>query len=115
TARTERVFATIARLECYRGHLLNWYDTQTLRPLPPAYVSTVDSGNLAGCLLALRQGYLALRDRPIVSPQALAGLQDTLALAEEYLPADDAAIQRQVAALGHVLLAAPATVGDYRR
>ena len=40
-------------LERFEGHLLNWYDTRTLAPLPPAYVSTVDSGNLAGALLTL--------------------------------------------------------------
>lgn len=115
TVRTERVLATLARLECYRGHLLNWYDTQTLDPLPPAYVSTVDSGNLAGHLLTLRQGYLALRDRPIIGPQALAGLQDTLALFADHVPADDAATQRQIAALAERLSATPATLGGYRQ
>ncbi len=44
------------RLERQRGHLLNWYDTQTLTPLPPRYISTVDSGNLAASLLTLSQG-----------------------------------------------------------
>ena len=78
TARTEQVFATLGQLEQYRGHLLNWYDTTTLRPLPPAYVSAVDSGNLAGALLTLRQGYLGLRERPLIGPAALAGLRDTL-------------------------------------
>ena len=46
-----------------QGHFYNWYDTQTLQPLPPLYVSTVDSGNLAGHLLTLRPGLLALRRR----------------------------------------------------
>jgi cyclic beta-1,2-glucan synthetase len=46
---------TIDRLPRHRGHLLNWYDTQTLQILPPAYVSTVDSGNLAGLLIAVAQ------------------------------------------------------------
>ena len=40
----------------YKGHLYNWYDTETLQILPPRYISSVDSGNLAGHLLALRQG-----------------------------------------------------------
>ena len=44
------------KLERYRGHFYNWYDTQSLKPLPPLYVSTVDSGNLAGHLLTLRPG-----------------------------------------------------------
>src|SRR5439155_16416856 len=51
--RVGRTFDTLDRLERYRGHFLNWYETTTLHPLPPAYVSTVDSGNLLACLLAL--------------------------------------------------------------
>ena len=51
--RTERVFATLERLDHYRGHLLNWYDTVSLQPLQPAYISTADSGNFAAALLAL--------------------------------------------------------------
>jgi cyclic beta-1,2-glucan synthetase len=51
--RCERTLATLAGLERHRGHFLNWYDTQTLRPLTPAYVSAVDSGNLCGHLIAL--------------------------------------------------------------
>jgi hypothetical protein len=47
------------QLERYRGHFLNWYDTLSLQPLPPRYVSAVDSGNLAGHLLVLRAGLLA--------------------------------------------------------
>lgn len=47
---------TTAQLEKWHGHLLNWYDTQTLRPLNPRYVSTVDSGNLCACLIALSGG-----------------------------------------------------------
>jgi cyclic beta-1,2-glucan synthetase len=46
--RTEQTLTTMARLERYRGHFYNWYDTRTLKPLPPLYVSSVDSGNLAG-------------------------------------------------------------------
>ena len=57
----------MASLERYRGHFYNWYDTQTLQPLLPMYVSTVDSGNLAAHLLTLRAGLLALPDQPIVA------------------------------------------------
>jgi cellobiose phosphorylase len=113
TARTERALDAIGRLERYRGHLLNWYDTQTLRPLPPAYVSTVDSGNLAGALIALRQGYLALRDAPLVGPQAIAGLEDTLALLERELDEAPAA-RRAVAELTGLLRSVPASIGGYR-
>ncbi len=57
--RVDATLTTVERLERFEGHLLNWYDTRTLAPLPPAYVSTVDSGNLAGALLTLSVG---LRD-----------------------------------------------------
>tara|TARA_R110001599_G_scaffold353556_1_gene593769 strand:+ start:2007 stop:10673 length:8667 start_codon:yes stop_codon:yes gene_type:complete len=76
--RTAQTLDTMAGLERYRGHFYNWYDTQSLRPLPPAYISTVDSGNLAGHLLTLRPGLLALIDRPILEPRWLEGLSDTL-------------------------------------
>ncbi|MDQ5847380.1 MAG: hypothetical protein M3544_00225, partial [Pseudomonadota bacterium] len=59
--RTARTLGTMQRLERFRGHFYNWYDTRTLMPLPPLYVSSVDSGNLAMHLLTLRQGLLALR------------------------------------------------------
>ena len=51
--RTDKTLATMERLERYRGHLYNWYDTRTLKPLRPLYVSSVDSGNLAGALAHL--------------------------------------------------------------
>ncbi|HEX9800555.1 MAG TPA: glucoamylase family protein [Thermoanaerobaculia bacterium] len=54
--RLEGALDTVEALERYEGHLLNWYDTQSLAPLAPRYVSTVDSGNLAGALLALAAG-----------------------------------------------------------
>ena len=52
----ERLLASCERMPKWRGHLYNWYDTRTLRPLEPRYVSTVDSGNLAACLGAARRG-----------------------------------------------------------
>ena len=54
--RIETTFDTVDGLERFEGHLLNWYDTRSLAPLPPAYVSTVDSGNLAAALLTLAVG-----------------------------------------------------------
>jgi len=78
--RTANALASMAGLERHRGHFYNWYDTQTLRPMHPAYVSTVDSGNLAGHLLTLRPGLLALLDQPILSPRILEGLSDTLGI-----------------------------------
>jgi cyclic beta-1,2-glucan synthetase len=57
--RLEATLDTLDRLQRHRGHFLNWYDTQTCAPLPPHYVSTVDSGNLGGHLLAVGQACLA--------------------------------------------------------
>ncbi|MDP9199234.1 MAG: cyclic beta 1-2 glucan synthetase [Pseudomonadota bacterium] len=84
--RTDATFRTMAGLVRYRGHFFNWYDTRTLLPLPPRYVSSVDSGNLAGLLLTLRAGLLALPDEPVVGPRTFGGLADTLALLAEALP-----------------------------
>ena len=76
--RTDKAIATMERLERYRGHFYNWYDTRTLKPLRPLYVSSVDSGNLAGALAILRAGLQELNGQPVVSPRVLAGLRDTL-------------------------------------
>ncbi len=54
--RLNQTLSTVERLEKYRGHLLNWYDTRTLRPMKPVYVSSVDSGNFLACITALRSG-----------------------------------------------------------
>jgi cyclic beta-1,2-glucan synthetase len=62
--RLTRTLDSIESLERYRGHLLNWYDTSTMAPLHPRYVSTVDSGNLAGSLLCLAQGLRQLAEAP---------------------------------------------------
>jgi cellobiose phosphorylase len=78
--RTSGTFQTMQRLERYRGHFLNWYDTQSLKPLLPIYISTVDSGNLAGHLLTLRPGLLELPDQPILSPRWVDGLNDTFGI-----------------------------------
>ncbi len=75
--RTAKALRSMAALERFRGHFYNWYDTQTLEPLLPMYVSTVDSGNLAAHLLTLRIGLLALPDQPIVARRVFEGLVDT--------------------------------------
>ncbi|WP_425606312.1 GH36-type glycosyl hydrolase domain-containing protein [Lysobacter yananisis] len=81
--RTHTTFTTLDQLARHRGHFHNWYDTETLQPLPPRYISTVDSGNLAGHLLTLRQGLLGLIDAPVLAPSTFAGLADTLGVLEE--------------------------------
>jgi cellobiose phosphorylase len=76
--RTENAFRTMEALERHRGHFYNWYDTLSLKPLPPFYVSTVDSGNLAADLLTLRPGLLTLPDHKILAARFFEGLSDTL-------------------------------------
>lgn len=78
--RTTCALRTMAGLERYRGHFFNWYDTQSLKPLQPIYISSVDSGNLAGSLLTLQPGLLALIDAPILSARLFDGMGDTFSL-----------------------------------
>ncbi|HLZ07905.1 MAG TPA: glucoamylase family protein, partial [Chloroflexota bacterium] len=78
--RSLATFDSISKLERFRGHILNWYNVQTLLPLQPRYVSSVDSGNLLAALWALDRSYDDLATRPIIRPAALHGLGDTLDL-----------------------------------
>lgn len=75
--RLDGTLTTLGGLERYRGHFLNWYDTATRAPLHPRYVSTVDSGNLAGSLIALAQGLIALIEKPQKVAQRLAAVAET--------------------------------------
>jgi cyclic beta-1,2-glucan synthetase len=81
--RLEKSFDTLDRLERHRGHFYNWYDTRTLEPLKPQYVSTVDSGNLLGSLVTLKQGLLDKTAEPLLGPAVLSGLSDTLQVMRE--------------------------------
>ncbi|WP_217538869.1 glycoside hydrolase family 94 protein [Stenotrophomonas sp. GbtcB23] len=106
--RTALTFGTLDQLPRHRGHFLNWYDTETLAPLPPRYVSTVDSGNLAGHLLTLRQGLLALVDAPVLAPHTFDGLADTLGVLDEErqrLRPGDAPLAEALNHLRHRLMA----------
>jgi cyclic beta-1,2-glucan synthetase len=76
--QTLRTLDTVAQLPRYRGHLLNWYDTQTLKPLPPTFVSSVDSGNLVASLWTLQEGCLDLLNRPLLQPELRDGFLDHL-------------------------------------
>ncbi len=84
--RTGHALRTMQGMQRHRGHFYNWYDTLTLQPLPPRYVSTVDSGNLAGHLLTLRPGLLALADEPLFDNRILHGVHDTFVLLWEAAP-----------------------------
>jgi cyclic beta-1,2-glucan synthetase len=85
--RLEATLATVGRLKRFRGHFCNWYDTTDLRPLDPIYISSVDSGNLAGHLIALANTCAAWR-RGLAGAAAIkVGVSDSLALAREALQA----------------------------
>jgi len=84
--RLENTLRTMAGLDRCRGHFYNWYGTRELRPLEPRYVSTVDSGNLAGHLLALVESCRQLAE-PLPESRLLSGLRDAVALIRESAPA----------------------------
>ena len=86
--RTRNAFETMVELERNHGHFYNWYDTQSLQPLLPLYISSVDSGNLAAHLLTLRPGLLGLMERKVVSEHVIEGLVDTFGLLMQALGAD---------------------------
>ena len=118
--RLEPTFDTLLRMQRYRGHFYNWYDTRTLAALAPAYISTVDSGNLAGYLLTLRGGLTELtQSRPIVEASVLEGLQDVLDLFEECAGdvgrgAPAARLRKHLRELRVTLAERPATVTAWR-
>jgi cyclic beta-1,2-glucan synthetase len=89
--RLDATLATMDGLERFRGHFYNWYDTQSLRPLDPKYVSSVDSGNLAGHLIALGNALREMIGGRVAGPRWGAGIDDALEIARECtrLLADD--------------------------
>jgi cyclic beta-1,2-glucan synthetase len=84
-AKIEATMATLKRLEKLNGHLYNWYDTRDLRPLDPKYISTVDSGNLAGHLIALSNICLQWNLVPADARESLIGIEDILVVLNEDL------------------------------
>ena len=82
--RCQRTLATMQRLERHHGHFYNWYDTRALQPLLPLYISSVDSGNLAGHLLTLGAGLREQTTAPILTSGIFAGLRDTLAIVRSF-------------------------------
>jgi hypothetical protein len=76
--RVSRTLSTYASLPKYRGHLYNWYDTRTLKTMPPLFVSAVDNGNLVASLWTLEEGCLDQLRKPLFSPALTDGLWDHL-------------------------------------
>ncbi|MBC8128865.1 MAG: glycosyl transferase, partial [Rhizobiaceae bacterium] len=85
--RLEATLATMGKLQRHRGHFLNWYETRDLRVLEPAYVSAVDSGNLAGHLIALTGACRNWAATPEAGPELFDGIADDLALVRAALAA----------------------------
>ncbi|HEX3522514.1 MAG TPA: glucoamylase family protein [Stellaceae bacterium] len=81
--RLEATLATMSSLQRFRGHFYNWYDTGDLRPLDPRYVSSVDSGNLAGHLIAVANACREWISRPLAASRLFAGIEDALSLARD--------------------------------
>jgi len=103
--RTQATLASIHRLERYRGHFYNWYETHNLQPLLPLYVSSVDSGNLAGHLLTLGAGLGGQAGEKIYTPQIFAGLLDTVRILQTLAPNEATLVN-----MGTALEPAPVTL-----
>lgn len=99
--RSQDLLNTLSRMERHNGHFFNWYSTSDLTPLPPRYVSTVDSGNLAAALIAFRQGCEEIVQGPLVDATVLDGLRDHLIRLRRALPASvkSLAIMRAISSL----------------
>ncbi|PYS70370.1 MAG: hypothetical protein DMF69_13810, partial [Acidobacteria bacterium] len=76
--RQELTFATLAKLSRLHGHFFNWYDTKTLEALLPQYISTVDSGNLAGHLIGVKQTNIEIPELQLFDDRIVPGLADTI-------------------------------------
>jgi cyclic beta-1,2-glucan synthetase len=81
--RLEATLTTMSELARFHGHFFNWYDTRDLRPLDPRYISSVDSGNLAGHLIALANACREWTDHPVSDGRRLAGIADAITLTRE--------------------------------
>ena len=81
--RVEATLGTMKGMELFRGHFYNWYDTLDLRPLDPKYISSVDSGNLAGDLIVLGNSCRELVHTSMVDARMLTALKDTIVFLRE--------------------------------
>ncbi|MGH7504683.1 MAG: GH36-type glycosyl hydrolase domain-containing protein, partial [Longimicrobiales bacterium] len=114
TDRLENTFRSLSRLSRFRGHFYNWYDLRDLRVLDPAYVSTVDSGNIAGHFIALRQGCLAIHPGDVSNRSAIPALTAALALADERLASIELDDERHSPAVRQALAVAGDHLGEAR-
>lgn len=102
--RLSTTMDSLDQLERFHGHFLNWYDTQTLQPLHPRYVSTVDSGNLAACFIVTSQACKEILGQPIFRWDLWQGYLDTLSnLTEMLKEMRKPEFDQQVEAINHVI------------
>jgi cyclic beta-1,2-glucan synthetase len=124
-ARCRAVLDSMERMERHRGHWLNWYDTRSLQPLEPRYVSTVDSGNLAVSLVTLAEGCREFADSPAFSEALWSGLSDAIELlagslagvpgqAEDRLRSHVEKLERNVEAMASATRPSPAALDALR-
>ena len=92
-AHASRTMASVKRLPRFHGHPANWYDTLTLKPLDPAFLSSVDNGNLACCLWTLKQGISSLMERPLFPPALLQSNLDMLDLLAEAIKQEGGSVE----------------------
>lgn len=81
--RLEATLATMTGMQKHRGHFYNWYDTLDLRPLDPPYVSSVDSGNLAGHLIALANTCRQWQAQELAEQARFQGVADAIELVRD--------------------------------
>ena len=74
--KNTKIVETIKRLEKFKGHLLNWYEIKTLNPLPPKYISSVDSGNFIGHLVVLHEFYKKYQFHALLNELSLKNEKD---------------------------------------
>lgn len=102
--RISNTMQTMSGMERFKGHFYNWYDTTTCTPLLPKYISTVDSGNLAGHLMILKQGLSELPGQYIISSKIFSGLEDSISALKENLSDDKKQLFKEFDELLHTAL-----------
>ena len=81
--KTRRAFASVSKLDRFKGHLYNWYDITKLQSLHPKYVSSIDSANFVVALITVRQGLKSIAQKPLVSSSVIRGVEDALYVLDE--------------------------------
>jgi cyclic beta-1,2-glucan synthetase len=76
--RTENTLLSLEKMERYKGHFFNWYQTKLGEVLNPRYISTVDSGNLAAGLIVIKEGVKAAAKEQVLNENFWEGLKDTV-------------------------------------